>query len=47
VVNLRDAVTAEINAWQSGERDPAQISQMWQVRLHADHVAEAFLKLVE
>jgi glycosyltransferase involved in cell wall biosynthesis len=47
VVNLRDAVSAEINAWESGERDPAQISQAWQARLHADRVAEAFLKIMD
>ncbi len=45
--NLRDAVMAEINAWQSGERDPVQISQTWQARLHADRVAAAFLKLMD
>ncbi len=45
--NLRDAVMAEINAWQSGQRDPFQISQTWQARLHADRVAAAFLKLME
>jgi glycosyltransferase involved in cell wall biosynthesis len=45
--NLQDAVMAEINAWQSGERDPVQISRAWQARLHADRVAGAFLKLVE
>jgi len=44
--NLRDALMVEINAWQSGQRDPVQISQAWQARLHADHVAEALLKLV-
>ena len=47
VDNLRDALTAEINAWQSGQRDPVQISQAWQARLHTDHVAETFLKLLE
>ena len=45
--NLGDAVMAEINAWQSGERDPAQIGRAWQARLHADRVAAAILKLVE
>jgi glycosyltransferase involved in cell wall biosynthesis len=47
VDNLRDALMAEIKAWQSGQRDPAQISQAWQARLHADHVAETFLKFLE
>jgi hypothetical protein len=45
--NLQDAVLAEISAWQSGERDPVQISRAWQERLHADRVGGAFLKLVE
>ena len=47
VDNLRDAMMAEISAWQSGERDPVKISQVWQARLHADRVAGAFLKLLE
>jgi glycosyltransferase involved in cell wall biosynthesis len=47
VDNFRDAVMAEVNAWQSGERDPVQISQAWQARLHPDRVAQAFLKLME
>jgi glycosyltransferase involved in cell wall biosynthesis len=45
--NLRDAAMVEINAWQSGERNPVQISRAWQARLHADRVAGAFLKLLE
>jgi glycosyltransferase involved in cell wall biosynthesis len=45
--NLRDAVMVEINAWQSGEREPVHISQAWQARLHADRVAAALLKLVD
>ena len=45
--NLVDALLAEIDAWQSGQRDPIQISRAWQARLHPDHVAEALLKLVE
>ena len=45
--NLRDAVMAEISAWQSGERDPVQISRAWQGRLHPDRVAGAFLKLLD
>ena len=47
VDNFRDALTAEINAWQSGERNPTQISQTWQARLHPDRVAQALLKLLE
>jgi glycosyltransferase involved in cell wall biosynthesis len=47
VDNLRDAVMAEINAWQSGERDPVQISQAWKARLHVDNVAKALLKIME
>jgi hypothetical protein len=45
--NLQDALMTEISAWQSGDRDPVQISQAWQARLHADRVAAAFLQLVE
>jgi glycosyltransferase involved in cell wall biosynthesis len=45
--NLRDAVMAEINAWQSGERNPVQISRDWQERLHADRAASTLLKLME
>jgi len=45
--NFRDALMAEINAWESGQRDPLQISQAWQARLHPDRVAAAFLKLME
>ena len=44
---LRDAVVAEINAWQAGERDPVRISQAWQERLHADRMAEGLLRLVD
>jgi glycosyltransferase involved in cell wall biosynthesis len=47
VENLRGALMAEIDAWQSGQRDPIQISRAWQARLHPDRVAEALLKLVE
>ena len=47
VDNFRDALTAEINAWQSGERNPTQISQTWQARLHPDRVAQALLKLLD
>jgi glycosyltransferase involved in cell wall biosynthesis len=45
--NLRDALMAEISAWQTGQRDPVQISRAWQARLHPDHVAEALVKLME
>jgi glycosyltransferase involved in cell wall biosynthesis len=45
--NMRDALMAEIDAWQSGQRDPVQISQAWQARLHADRVAEAFVKFMQ
>ena len=45
--NFRDALMAEIHAWQTGDRDPVQISQAWQARLHPDRVAAAFLKLME
>jgi glycosyltransferase involved in cell wall biosynthesis len=45
--NLSDAVMAEIDAWQSGERDPGQISRAWQARLHPDRVAGALLKLID
>jgi hypothetical protein len=44
--NLQDAVLAEISAWESGGRDPVQISRAWQARLHPDRVAEALLKLL-
>jgi hypothetical protein len=45
--NLRDAAMVEINAWQSGERNPVQISRAWQAQLHADRVARSFLNLVQ
>jgi glycosyltransferase involved in cell wall biosynthesis len=44
--NFGDAVRAEIAAWKSGARDPAQISAAWRDRLHADRVAAAFLKII-
>jgi glycosyltransferase involved in cell wall biosynthesis len=45
--NLRNALMTEIDAWQSGHRDPVQISRAWQARLHPDHVAEALLKFLQ
>jgi len=45
VNNLRDALQAEIDAWQRGDRDPIQISATWTARLHPDRVAEMFLNL--
>jgi glycosyltransferase involved in cell wall biosynthesis len=45
VNNLRDALQAEIQAWERGERDPIQIGRTWTQRLHADRVAGQFLNL--
>ena len=47
VENLGKAVLTEINAWQSGQRDPVQISRAWKARLDPDRVAEALLKLLQ
>jgi glycosyltransferase involved in cell wall biosynthesis len=43
--NFRDALFAEIDAWQAGDRDPVQISRTWSGKLHPDRVARAFLNL--
>jgi glycosyltransferase involved in cell wall biosynthesis len=43
---FRDAVVAEIEAWESGERDAVRISQSWQARMHPECVAGTFLKLM-
>lgn len=45
--NFRDALLAEIEAWEAGERNPVQISKTWTARLHPDCVAETFWKLAQ
>jgi glycosyltransferase involved in cell wall biosynthesis len=40
-----DALNAEIEAWERGERDPVKISQLWSQRLHAPSVARMVLQL--
>jgi glycosyltransferase involved in cell wall biosynthesis len=43
--NFRDALFAEIDAWEMGDRDPVQISKTWTEKLHPDRVAKTFLNL--
>jgi glycosyltransferase involved in cell wall biosynthesis len=45
VDNLSDALRAEIDAWERGDRDPMQISNTWTQRLHPEKVAARFLSL--
>lgn len=45
--NMGDAVAAEIDAWQSGERDPEQISRYWTLKLHPQHAARKLLSCFE
>ncbi len=40
------ALTAELDAWERGERDPLAISSIWSRRLHADKVAGRILRLM-
>lgn len=41
---LTDALCAEIDAWEHGERNPAQISQHWRERFEAPNYARKVLK---
>lgn len=43
---LTDAVVAELNAWDTGQRDPAGTSAHWGRLLHAPRVAERILGMV-
>jgi glycosyltransferase involved in cell wall biosynthesis len=40
---MSDAVLAEVEAWQAGERDPVQISRYWTAKLHPQHAARKLL----
>lgn len=42
-----DALTAELDAWDRGERDPMAISSIWSSRLHADKVAGRMVRLMD
>lgn len=42
-----DALTAELEAWDRGERDPMAISSIWSSRLHADKVAGRMIRLMD
>jgi glycosyltransferase involved in cell wall biosynthesis len=45
VGNLCDALRAEIDAWERGDRNPMLISNTWTNRLHPEKVAAKFLSL--
>lgn len=47
VVAHLDALTAELEAWDRGERDPVAISSIWSSRLHADKVAGRMIRLMD
>ena len=42
-----ESLLAELDAWQNGERDAAEISQIWSQRLHADKVAETVVGMMD
>lgn len=44
-IALADALSAEIQAWENGERDPVAISARWQPHFHADTLYSAIFKL--
>ena len=43
---LAEALTAEISAWESGQRDSQAISRRWRDCLHAGEVAGALMEMV-
>jgi glycosyltransferase involved in cell wall biosynthesis len=43
--SLSQALLDELDAWDTGQRDPAEISQAWTQELRADRVAAQILKL--
>ncbi|MDO5472534.1 MAG: glycosyltransferase [Akkermansia sp.] len=36
--SLADAITSELNAWETGERDPQKIAQKWQPFFHVNQI---------
>jgi len=44
--SLATAVEKEMEAWESGARDPLAISEIWRSRLHAPEVARGLLSLM-
>ena len=43
--HLSDALMAEIEAWENGERDPVAISQFWQRQFHNSYVIQKIIDL--
>lgn len=47
VANLSDALLAEIDIWEAGERDPVAISTYWKERLHLGKVVQQMLACID
>jgi hypothetical protein len=47
VRHYRYALSAEMDAWRSGQRDPRFISDVWTARCHTDKVAQAVVNLAQ
>lgn len=43
--SLAEALSAEVQAWEKGERDPKAISDSWQPHFHADKLYSGIFKL--
>ncbi len=43
--HLSDALMAEIEAWENGERDPVAISEFWQRQFHSRHIIRKIIDL--
>lgn len=44
--HLSDALLAEIDAWENGERDPEAISGFWRQRFHNRYIVQQILELI-